>query len=654
MKTRILPGMAGLLCLGLAANGLAQDARDAPLTLDPVRTVLVRADPPVLPPTPDGKARTATDFAGQSAALLQKYLRKACGVTIGFDIVKEAAVGRDNIVIGLGQTRWQDTAAVKDLWVDGYAIRRSGNIITICGGTRGPTGVAQRGTFNGAAAFLDRFAGVRFYMPGDLWTSLPPDKRVQVPAHVDVRTEPFAKGISMTGLNDGDWLARNAAMTRTGVAGTHQHNVYNAFPPDRFAEKWPDIYPLIGGQRHVPQDAKDQQWNPCFTSPHTIEAAAAMALEFFQNNPDLLWFSLGLQDSNAHCECDGCKAAFAKLEQEFDDIIQNGNKAGIVSTYTAFATMPPPSEMAKSKRAYALSQLQWRLLNEVGKSIRDKAPGKYVEALAYGTTCFAPTFKLEPNVILYSQIHISDDVRGMMKARPDGSLPLDKFLDAPGPYGNHDWYEGDMYLMPRIYSGYYAKFLRHLKAKGKTLVFVHAETYPNWGMDGPKYWVLARQAWDPDADAPTLWKTFAADMFGPAGDEMAQYLSSLERWHNEQSVEKGPKWKLGAYNAIFQRPPEAFKFMKEARAHLDAGARLLQTQEQKDRWDLFSKTFKVTEYLAALGSGEAGPGVAAEAKQYFKDKIAPDPMTLYEKIRKDPAAFGKIVDGVAPKGAPSK
>ena len=71
------------------------------------------------------------------------------------------------------------------------------------------------------------------------------------------------------------------------------------------------------------------------------------------------------------------------------------------------------------------------------------------------------------------------------------------------------------------------------------------------------------------------------------------------------------------------------------------------TPDQKERLDLFDKTFKLTEYLAAIGSGEGGPETVAEVKRYFTERIAPDSMTVVERLRKDRAAFDKIVDGVA-------
>ena len=277
-------------------------------------------------------------------------------------------------------------------------------------------------------AFLDRFAGVRFYMPGDLWTSLPQDRKVVIPAQVNIRSESFVMGASLSAPSPLGGAER-VVHAHGRWCGTHMHNMWFAFSPEKYAQKYPEIYPIINGQRYIPKDRQDQAWNPCFTSPQTLQAAEESALEYFRLNPDHLWFSLGLQDSHAHCECDGCKAAFARYEKECLDTLKAGNPLGLTSTYTAtpedskddVGQHQPPE---KWMRPYALSQLQWRLLSQLAARLEQKLPGKYVEALAYGVTSFPPTEKMHPNVMVYTQIHVSDDVRGLMVPRRDGSLPI--------------------------------------------------------------------------------------------------------------------------------------------------------------------------------------------------------------------------------------
>lgn len=612
-----------------------------------VQTTLLESDRTAIVQTP-GTAEAAT--------LLQEYLRMALDVTDGFEIVSESDIqdGDERILIALGQTKWIAGEVPEDLQRDGYTISRKENVIAICGGS-------DRGTFHGAAGFLDRFAGVRFYMPGGLWTSLPAEKQIAVPETLAIRSESLVTANSMSSPYYGDdWGARNAVGTRQGLTGTHQHNMNNVFPPERFAEKYPEIYPVIEGERYIPQDRRDQRWNPCFTSDQTIDAAEEMALAYFEENPEHYWFSMGLQDSHAHCECAGCREAFASLEKECLDILRAGNEERIVSTYTRDPSQPPFDRWA---RPYALSQLQWSLINRLAERLETSAPGKYVEAMSYGITSIAPRVELRPNVMIFMQIHVSDNIRGLMEPREDGTIPLDAFIDAsPSAIGNHEWYRGTGYMVPRIYSGYWSKFIRHIAARGKTPHFQHAEAYANWGMDGIKYWVLARTWWDPEVDPETLWRQACDDLFGGASDEMYAYFSTLERWFMEQSVERGPKWKIDRFDQVFRRPEEAFTLMRTARAHLDAARARAGGPEVAERIALFDKTFRLTEEFAAIGmaslalmEGTEGDRETKEAAvtaataervdalwTHFNEQIKDDPMTIAVPMR-DEEAFGRAI-----------
>ena len=104
-----------------------------------------------------------------AAQLLQTWLRKAAGSSTGFEVKNdtEVAPASNKTLIVVGPTSLLKTdARVAALNDDGFLIHGAGSIISI----EGRTG---DGTYYGAVSFLDRYAGVRFYMPTDLWTSLP-------------------------------------------------------------------------------------------------------------------------------------------------------------------------------------------------------------------------------------------------------------------------------------------------------------------------------------------------------------------------------------------------------------------------------------------------------------------------------------------------
>ncbi|GAG34213.1 unnamed protein product, partial [marine sediment metagenome] len=178
-----------------------------PLRLTPQTAVVV----------PDGKLDRHTQSA---AATLRDWLRKATASEGGFNIISQGDIGDAPAgpVLAVGSTRWTDPHELAGLWRDGYVLRRKGNVIVIAGGR-------PSGTFHGACGFLDRFCGVRFYMPTELFTSLPGERQVAV-REVDLVMDPFVKSCYMSGINyddprDSPWVRRVGGWRRLG--GTHQH-----------------------------------------------------------------------------------------------------------------------------------------------------------------------------------------------------------------------------------------------------------------------------------------------------------------------------------------------------------------------------------------------------------------------------------------------
>lgn len=580
-----------LTIITLFASGMAGAVEGPPSPLSGERTVLV---------TP----ASADPFETKAAALLQQWLRRATHAKDGFEIVAEDKAGdaTGKVVFAIGRTRWADAQKLAAIWQDGFIIRRGSNIIVIAGGQ-------PRGTLFGAARFLDRFCGVRFYLPDQLFTSVPRQKPA-IPAAIDIVEEPFVRATSMSGPlavpRYNDWLERIAGNTRAGLAGTHQHNMWHAFPPAKFAARRPEIYPMVKGERYIPKDAADQKWNPCFSEPKLLDAAEETVAEYYRAHPDHLWYSFGIQDSHVMCECPRC-AALVKPHVERDP------KLGRVAT---------------------CSELFWRFMNALAERLEKKLPGKHIEGLAYSMTRLPPPFKLHRNIVVFTNFHIAElDADPFLKPDESGVTPLDRWLNLAGAYGNHDWHQGNGYLIPRVYSGYWSRFMRHLKSK-TPFTYQHAETYPNFGLDGAKSFVLAQTWWNPGVDTAALWRQFCDDMFGPAATPMNGYFAALEKlWTSLDNVE-GPERKLNRWSNQFVTSEADREAIRRCRKLLDEAKSLARTDAERKRIELFSKTFRLSEYLFEFA---AAPSVSAarieEAKRHAREAILPDPLTLYQNTR---------------------
>ena len=485
-------------------------------------------------------------------------------------------------------------------------LRRTGNVVSIAGGK-------PSGTFHGAAAFLDRYCGVRFYMPTDLFTSLPAGGKVVI-GRVDMVMVPFVRSCYMSGIDhdntaDSQWVRRVGGWRRLG--GTHQHNMYHVFPADKYAARLPEIYPILGGKRYIPASQADQGWQPCFSEPKLVDVGLETALAYFKRHPERQYLSFGVQDSHSFCQCPRCRR--------------------LIDTEAA--------KDRKLGRTVAYSHMYWRFVNKLAARVAERLPDRYLTALAYSEVRLPPPFKLHPNIIVFTNYHLSElpsDV--FMKPGADGVTPLDRWLTLASRYGNHEWYQGGGYYMPRLYSASWRRFLRHLKSRIEW-AYMHTECYPNWGFDGPKLYILARMWWDPDEDPDRLLGQFCDDMFGPAAAPMRRYWQNLETLWNELDNVAGPERKLSRWATQFITRESDRRLIRRCRGLLDQAAGLAATAEQTKRIALFSKCFRMSEHLFELAAAKdiSKPQLDAALK-HARQQIGPDPMAVHwpvpEKVAK--------------------
>jgi hypothetical protein len=551
------------------------------LPLDPRDTVLA------LPAQPAAEETQAAQF-------LQEWLRKACRSPSGFEIVGEDKVRGK--AIALGRTRWAPKAPPGR---DGFAIRRVGPVVALAGGS-------PAGTYHCAAHFLDRFCGVRFYLPGDLFTSLPPDPRIALP-EIDLKEEPFVRNCMMTGTGyapgEGEWVKRNSAFRKE--AFSHQHSMFDRFPPETFAARYPTIYPILDGTRYVPASGSDQAWQPCLTEPALVDAAGESAAAWFAKRPDLTHISFSIQDSNKFCQCPRC----ASTLEEYLKADPQGGRPG------------------------ALSRLNAEFLNRVAERLEKKFPDKTIVYIAYSDVRLPPPFRLHRNILPVVVFTIADTIIDRVLEPPDGNL-IDLWSKAASRFGHHDWGQGQGYLIPRFYPGLQARVLRAVKAKGLDFGYAHFEAYPNWGLDGPKLFITSRLWWNPDTDPEKLLDRFCADLFPRAREPLKEYWTTLEKlWIAMDNQHERKLYRWG--NQFLLGTDEQRNLAREARKHLDRALGLAADGPEKSRVELFSKSYRLTEYLFELSNPpKPGSAKADEVRRYAAEKIIPDPMTVFSDVER--------------------
>jgi hypothetical protein len=549
------------------------------------------AETPRLRLTPETKVIVAGvgEPAQSAATLIQEWLRRATGTAGGFEVVtrgEEPAAG-PRIVVG-------DPTVVAGLGRHEILVQRQGELVHVAGGSEGAV-------LEAAAAFLDLAAGIHFYMPGELFTAVPGPRPIEI-GLLSARRAPDIPerwmGMFWNSREERDWARRNGVWQ--APAGLASHSMFDRFPPARFAARYPEIYPMRDGQRHVPKNKQDQAWQPCFSEPRLVDAALEEAADTLAEHPEQRFITYAVQDSHAFCQCERCSAAV----QQFGD--------------------------------GAHGRLYYAFLNRLAPRLRAELPRRGITeprtlvALAYSLVREPPPFELDPDILVMLVFKGSDiEIDQMLD---EGSL-LSRWRARAPRLGHHDWAHGDGFLIPRLYMTLAARLYRAVP-----FAMVRAESYPSWGLDGPKLWVLSQLWWDTGADPDDLYARFCDDMFGPAAMPMHAYFLTLEElWRDlsHDAERKQFRWK-----DQLTASREQLATMATARALLDEAMQAVETADQRRRVQLFRNSFRVSHHLMEMASApQVSAGQVELFLRFVREVIAPDPMTLFSRRLVGPEGY---------------
>ena len=172
---------------------------------------------------------------------------------------------------------------------------------------------------------------------------------------------------------------------------------------------------------------------------------------------------------------------------------------------------------------------------------------------------------------------------------------------------------------------------------GAPIRCAYAEAGPNWGLDGPKLYLMARLWMDPHTDVEAELKQFCDDMFGPAAVEMLAYFTLLEYLFCNH-VNRRTEQKLFRWTRQFTEwTDEELDMLARGRELLDRAAMRVESDSgEAERIKLFSKTLRLAEMLVAIGNAEkVSPTSLDDVRDYLREVIVPDPMTIHARGKRE-------------------
>jgi hypothetical protein len=315
-----------------------------------------------------------------------------------------------------------------------------------------------------------------------------------------------------------DWAARNrmnalkASYPWTwdyGAVRGHQwsewsgHTLYAILPPEKYFADHPEFYTLVGGKRtHVHSSGRPSE--VCVSNPDLPRIIADRAIEFFDTDPDARRFALCAEDEPSYwCECDACKA----LDTEPVDWSKNG-----------LEVLP-------------MTDRWMYLVNRVADLVAERYPDRYIVTFAYASTRNPPRKQFPHRNVMIELTWWSRCFKhGMLDKRcevnREGMALLNRwrklapvsiygyldyhFMEAPCPYYHPD---------ADFYRTVYALGVRHISDEWDT-TFTSSPLLLN---------LRARLLWDVNTDVDAYIADFCRRAYGPAGEEVQAYFSTLEQ-----------------------------------------------------------------------------------------------------------------------------
>ena len=511
------------------------------------------------------------------------------------------------IVISIGDNHFNNDNEVKNLSPYSFIIKKKGNMIII-------RGANDIGTNLGISYFLDHYCGVRFYLPGDLFTGIPDVHDVTLPAKIDIRESPFTKYVFSTGLYgkangagndltqwDNYWAQMNG-LSRYNW-GPFQHTLSTLFYDSVLMKTFPEIYPLINGKRYFPKSPNDQNFEPDFAASQLTDASVFAAVKYFKANPKADYMAFSVMDGGGYSKEGEMGKFLAKYPQ---------TPNGLVRGYTDANTR-------------WLNDLAARLPAALLKN--DIKGGGKIAFISYSQVRDIPKEKLNPMILPITGYHLSNAIADSIYFTGGA---ISEWAKVTSNIGNSDWAEGKGFIYPRIYTNMVSQFVRTIKKDKLNFDYAHIEAYPNWALDGPKLYEMGKIYWNPDINIDSLRTQFCTDMFGSAGKKMKNYfdiVENLSTWLNNHS---DVPTHMFNYMGQLSLDDARMLMVKQARQYLDEAIRTKGvTNDQRKRIDFFSNGFKISEgFFDIYNSKTVDTATVNGLKDYLKNTVAGNQMML--------------------------
>ena len=511
---------------------------------------------------------------------LQSYVKKICGVELKI-INSNKKINHKAIYIWPNSFMPLKDRLQKNDPPDGYVIKLQDKNIFIYGRTN--TAVTY-----GVYSMLQESFNIRWFAPSEDWEYVPKSPK-QGDLTIKIENKKYFPSITPR-LWAGhyytaqlkDWCRRQRVATNEiKFKGSFANNIYRVFPPQKYGKTHPQYYPLVNGKRYIPAP-NEVKWRPCESNKEVQQILINYIRNYFDKNPYIDSFSLGLDDVFHVCHCPYC--------------IAMDNK---------------PDDIAKKR----FSSRHYKFVNIIAKEIAKTHPNRYIGTLIYSPTLQPPVDvpHMEKNTFGFitqnSAQWKSDDIK-------KANMVLTEEWSKRIPYLSRYEYIGLSCITPRYYPHLLNDAFRYdLKHNFQGM---YQEVCTFLPLTAPMVWALSELQWDSRKNIDTLLNEYMTKIYGDAATEMTLFFN-----HLEDSWMKSPG-KLWVYNdLIAQCQVMTLKQLKQAYAILDKAY-------HKTKYQIIKKRIQVTKDSLQYGGYLIEQYTMAKEAEKMKLKTTKDAVKILD------------------------
>ncbi|HXI00466.1 MAG TPA: DUF4838 domain-containing protein [Sphingobacteriaceae bacterium] len=445
----------------------------------------------------------ATKSVQEAAENLSGYISKQTGSKLTVVKSEKIPSGR-YISLGANVALKASGLNFSGIKADGYKIITKGSNLFIFGedtpdGKLNKLGGRCEGTANGVYSFLEKFAGIRWLMPGEMGEYIPATKNLVV-VQTSLIDNPGLLLRNLPFLGPGsaphDWEKR----IRLGKVTAPEYNhAWEATIPASLYDKHPDYFAKIDGKHQPPAERHKLET----TNPALVQAYADVIINKFKADPNRRWYSLSPSDG------------------------VNGEQGWSNSPETqAFQEIGPNGKLSKTP-------VVLKFYNDVAKIVRKEFPDRKLGGYIYSDYFYPPNKgipALEPNL---GFMIAASPAYGFQLYRKSTQKTWTDVIDAWGKAAVKSGSELYYYDLPTALMQHNGNIqppapdiLNFIFHRLDTYNFLGTRFYgrPIWPVFGAMNYAIAKLCWNPKLDAHQIINEYYVKAYG---EKSAPHISRL-------------------------------------------------------------------------------------------------------------------------------